>query len=179
MGVQDEFFLFEPSDYVNVTVRNDNGFWVVRQIVEIIEFLDLIRLIFKIEQIAVSLLDWEDRDFLDSAQQVGRLADRYASLVGLHCSCEILRGNRIAQNLRQLHKNSIVDPNRRTLGYRFEFIRSVGKLILQKFHLLLELLAQILANHLVERNVPEVAVRGKGLHLLLEVAQPIQILVKT
>ena len=58
-------FLFDPSDYVDIAVGNHDGLGVVWQILEVVELLDLVGLVFEVEQVTVGLLDGEDWHFLD------------------------------------------------------------------------------------------------------------------
>lgn len=65
MAVQDLFLLLDASDDMDVAVWNYDCFWVVRKIVQVAELLNLVGFVLEVEEVAVSLLDGEDGDFLD------------------------------------------------------------------------------------------------------------------
>lgn len=140
--------------------------------------MNLVGLVLEVEEVAVSLFDREDRDFLDGVGEIGRLGDRDAALVGLHSPCEVLGGDGIAEDLGQFYEDAIIDPYGRALRDRLELVGPICKLILQELDLLVELLVQVLSDHLIVRNIPKVVVRGEWLHLLLELDQSFDVLVE-
>jgi len=71
---------------MDISIWNYNGLRVVWEIVKVVELLNLIRFVFEVEQIAVSLLYREYRHLLHSAQQIGWLSDRKSLLFRLYCS---------------------------------------------------------------------------------------------
>jgi hypothetical protein len=60
MGVNDVVIL-GPSDDMNVSIGDDDGFGVVREILELVKLLNLVVLVVKVVQEAVILLDGKDR----------------------------------------------------------------------------------------------------------------------
>ena len=98
MGVEDHFLLLDASDYMNVSVGNDDSLGIVRQVVKVIELLYLVGFVLEVEEVAVGLFDREDRDFFDGVGEIGRLGDRDATLVGLNSPCEVLGRDGIAEN---------------------------------------------------------------------------------
>lgn len=178
MSIKDHFLLLDASDYVDISVGNDDGLGIVRQVVEVIELLDLVRLVLEVEEVTVRLFDREDRDFLDDVGEIGRLGDRDTTLVGLHSPCEVLGGDGVAENLGQFYEDAIIDPYGGALRDRLELVGPICKLVLQELDLLVKLLVQVLSDHLIVRNIPKVVVRSERLHLLLELDQPLDVLIE-
>ena len=83
MTVEDLFLLFDTSNNVDISIRNYDGFWVVRKIVQIIELLDLIGLVFEVKEVAVSFLDGEYGDLFNLMMKIGWLSDRNTPFTGL------------------------------------------------------------------------------------------------
>ena len=83
---------------MNITIRNDDCLWIVRKIVKVIEFLNLIRLIFEVKKICMSLFDRENRNFLDLVQKIRWLSDRNSSLISLSSSSIVDSGDSITQH---------------------------------------------------------------------------------
>lgn len=49
MSIEDHFLLFYASDYVDISIGNNDSFGIIWQIIEIVELLDLVRLILKVK----------------------------------------------------------------------------------------------------------------------------------
>ena len=65
MAVQNEIFLLDSTDYVNISVWNDNRFRIIWQMIQIIKLLNLVRFVFYIEQITMVLFDRKNWDLFD------------------------------------------------------------------------------------------------------------------
>lgn len=99
VGVENDVFLLDPSNDVDVSIGDDDGLGVIWQVVQSVELLDLVVLAFEIEEEAVRLLDGEDWDFFDIFLEVGGLSNRNSSFISLRGPCEIKCRYSIAQNL--------------------------------------------------------------------------------
>lgn len=65
MCIQDDLFFLDASDNVNVAIWNEDGFGVIWQIIEVVEFLYFIGLGGEIKEVAMGFLDGENGYFLD------------------------------------------------------------------------------------------------------------------
>ena len=92
MRVQNVLFLFNSSNYMDITVRNYDCFRVVWKVFKVIEFLHLVGLSFGVEEIAMSFFDWKYWDFFDFFEEICGLGYGDASFVGGLGSTSIVDG---------------------------------------------------------------------------------------
>jgi len=98
MGVENVLLLLDASNNVDVSVRNYDGLGVVGKVAHGFELLDLVSLICQVKEVAVVLFDGEDGYLLHLVQQVGGLADCYASFICLDSSGVVDCRNGIAKH---------------------------------------------------------------------------------
>jgi hypothetical protein len=178
MGVENVLFLLDAANDVDVAVGNDNSFWVVGEVVQVVELLDFAHLGFEVEEVAVSLFDGEDRYFFDIFEQIGRLGYGYASFVGLSCASVVDSRYGIAQHLRKLHQDPVIDLDGGALRDVLELVGPVHKLLSQEVDLFLVLLHDVVPHYLVIAHVLLEVPVGVFLDIFLELSQLVKVLVK-
>lgn len=83
MGVENNLFLFDSTNDMDISIWYDYSLWIIWKIIQIVELLYLVRFVLEVEQIAMSLFYGENWNLLNVACKIRWLSDGYALFICL------------------------------------------------------------------------------------------------
>lgn len=83
MGVENNLFLFDSTNDMDISIWYDYSLWIIWKIIKIVELLYLVRFVLEVEQIAMSLFYGENWNLLNVACKIRRLSNGYALFICL------------------------------------------------------------------------------------------------
>lgn len=83
MGVENNLFLFDSTNDMDISIWYDYSLWIIWKIIKIVELLYLVRFVLEVEQIAMSLFYGENWNLLNVACKIRWLSDGYALFICL------------------------------------------------------------------------------------------------